>query len=374
MHSNPTSDRPGTLRTLQLGRAIAAVLVVLHHNGNSIFAVDRYWGRDLLHGLFDFGSAGVEFFFVLSGFIIFHVHWRDLGQPGRFLSYARKRFLRIYPIYWLVLLPLALAYLRNPAAGPDQALDPALLYSSILLVHFNYDYAFSILPVAWTLYHEILFYVVFAVLIFSRRIGLALLAAWLAASLVMLVPGLVARFDPLFLWMALFYFSPMHILFALGMGVCWIIHRGRVPAPWLLAVGGALLFLATGLEFDYLQLLTPNVRTLLYGLGSALALAGAVELERQGRVAVPRFAQLVGDASYSIYLIHLPTLSILAKLLTRPGLKESIPIGLAYVLLPGLAIGTGILLHLWVEKPMLARLNALFSPKASRNSGAATVK
>jgi peptidoglycan/LPS O-acetylase OafA/YrhL len=359
----------GTLRTLQLGRAIAAVLVVLHHNGGSIFALERYWGHDPLRGFFDFGSAGVEFFFVLSGFIIFHVHWRDLGQPGRFLAYARKRFLRIYPIYWLVLIPLALVYLRNPAAGPDRALDPALLYSSFLLVHFNYDYAFSILPVAWTLYHEILFYAVFALLIFSRRLGLALLALWLAGSLVMIDPAVVPHFEPVLLWMALYYFAPLHLLFAMGMVVCWLIHRGRVAAPWFCTIGGALLFLAAGLESDYLELLTPNVRSLVYGLGSAVALAGAVELERQGRVAVPRFAQLAGDASYSIYLLHLPALSLLAKLLGRPGLH--LPLGLAYLLVPTLAVGAGILLHLWVEKPLLARLNGWFSPQRTRNSVAA---
>jgi len=364
----------GTLRTLQLGRAIAAVLVVLHHNGGGIFALEHYWGHDPLRGFFEFGSAGVEFFFVLSGFIIFHVHWRDLGQPARFLAYARKRFLRIYPIYWLVLIPLALVYLRNPAAGPDHALDPALLYSSFLLVHFNYDYAFSILPVAWTLYHEILFYAVFSALIFNRRLGLALLAAWLAGSLVMIDPTVVPHFDQVLLWMALYYFAPLHLLFAMGMAVCWLIHRGRVPAPWLCTIGGSLLFLAAGLEYDYLRLLMPNVRTLLYGLGSALALAGAVELERQGRVAVPRFAQLAGDASYSIYLVHLPALSALAKLLSRPGIREHLPLAVAYALLPALAVGAGILLHLWVEKPLLARLNGLFSSGRGKHSGVAPAK
>src|SRR5436190_1288571 len=108
-----------TMATLQAGRALAALLVVLYHNGLYIFALDKYWGADPSRGLFNFGHAGVEFFFVLSGFIIFYIHGKDLGVPSRFFSFIRKRFIRIYPIYWLVLAAIIPVYFLVPSFGFD---------------------------------------------------------------------------------------------------------------------------------------------------------------------------------------------------------------------------------------------------------------
>ena len=74
----------------------------------------KYLEFDPSRRLFDFGHAGVEFFFVLSGFIILHIHWKDLGHPSRFSSFAGKRFLRIYPMYWLVLAAIIPVYFFSP--------------------------------------------------------------------------------------------------------------------------------------------------------------------------------------------------------------------------------------------------------------------
>ena len=73
---------------------------------------------------FNFGYAGVEFFFVLSGFIMVLVHRRDFGQPSKALVFMRKRVVRIYPIYWLVMAFLLAIYFVSPGRGPDHARDP----------------------------------------------------------------------------------------------------------------------------------------------------------------------------------------------------------------------------------------------------------
>jgi exopolysaccharide production protein ExoZ len=65
---------------------------------------------------------------------------------------------------------------------------------------------------------------------------------------------------------------------------------------------------------------------------------------------------LLGDASYSIYLTHFLTLSVLAKLIWGCGAAHLIPQLAAYVLLAGTAIAVGVLCHLSVERPLLALL------------------
>ncbi|MFX8653275.1 acyltransferase family protein, partial [Acinetobacter baumannii] len=53
--------------------------------------------------IFLWGRWGVCFFFVLSGFIIAHVHWKDLGSPDRVSGFLWRRLVRIFPTYWLAL-------------------------------------------------------------------------------------------------------------------------------------------------------------------------------------------------------------------------------------------------------------------------------
>ena len=79
----------GTLVSLQIGRGIAALLVALFHAGA---LVEINCGYSPLHGVLAFGYAGVDFFFVLSGFIIFRRHIRDRGRPEQLADFGLKRF------------------------------------------------------------------------------------------------------------------------------------------------------------------------------------------------------------------------------------------------------------------------------------------
>ena len=87
---------------IEAARGLAALLVVTRHCTQMLSGA-RYFGALPLGGLFVFGHAGVDFFFVLSGFIIAYIHAGDLGRPERFGGYASKRVIRIYPTYWVAL-------------------------------------------------------------------------------------------------------------------------------------------------------------------------------------------------------------------------------------------------------------------------------
>ena len=109
---------------LQAARFFAAFLVVLHH-GSGLFSQPDYFSYLALGGIFRAGDMGVDFFFVLSGFIILHAHWNDIGHPERILPYLKKRALRIYPAYLVVFCTvLVLAFLVDNQPGKRLAVDP----------------------------------------------------------------------------------------------------------------------------------------------------------------------------------------------------------------------------------------------------------
>ncbi len=328
---------PQTFRTVEAGRGLASLLVVLFHAAGTL-AAPKYFGRPIAGGAFGWGYAGVFFFFVLSGFIIVHVHARDVGQPGRLRRYLTKRAVRIYPLYWLVLAGIvALA-----GAGIGAAVDPSTLVSSFLLA--GPDNKATVVAVAWTLYHEILFYAVFAAWIASARLGLVITLLWgatIAAGLALDLP------------VPAYVHAPVNLLFGYGV-LTWRLSRARIPAAYLVAALAAAAFIAVGAEGVGWHVLAEPVREQLFGLAAAVGLAATVSLERQRTVAVPAPLLQLGAASYSIYLTHFPLVSLLAKLAARLGMTA----GFAFVCVVSLSVAIGIAVHRLIERPLLAAVNS----------------
>ncbi len=339
---------PRNFASIQAARAVAAVLVVLYHSNGSIFALPKYWNSKPFGDVLTLGEAGVFFFFVLSGFIILHVHYKDLGRPEQMIGYFWKRLRRIYPIYWVVLLLVLPIYFKVGSFGKGYETQPYVVLSSFLLVHIKTLNVVSV--VSWTLFHEILFYALFALAIWRARLGFTIIALWLALSFVGMATGRGSMLTE-------FWFSYLHLLFGFGMAAaCWM-RRRALPRPATMALLGLAVFLVAGMDDAYWQTMQVGWRTLLFGLGATLVLAGLVELERQSRLRVPAWLRLLGDASYSIYLVHFFALSLLAKLAWSSGAARLVPASVAFLLLCALAIGAGTLCHLVVERPLLAVLS-----------------
>lgn len=341
------------LNSLQAGRGLAALLVVLFHNNEEVFYNQKYWPTNPLPLVFDFGHAGAEYFFVLSGFVILYTHWADIGCPQRIMHYLWRRVIRVYPVYWIVLGAVFMVYFLVPKFGEGWEREPSSLLSSIFLITWRmHDYAqpLSILVVAWTLYHEVLFYLLFAASILNFRIGAIFLISWFASSLILL---LITPSKDVYT----FYFAPVHLLFALGMGAAWLIRITSIPMPRLVAAAGVLIFGLSAIGELFAPVFFPRpFGTLLYGLGSVLVVLGFAELERAGYLRVPRFLLFVGDASYSIYLLHLPVLILATKVVSSLPMHASVPSILWYACFPCVAVTCGTVLHLIVERPILRYL------------------
>ena len=330
------------LKTVQACRGGAALLVLVFHT-SYLFAMAKYFHSQPFGRVFDFGWAGVDLFFVLSGFIILHAHRADLGRPERLPRYLIRRTQRIYPTYWAVLLLITPVFFLVPSFGDGSQRDPGVIVRSVLLI--PQFYGAPVLGVAWSLVFEMFFYLVFALLLIRRWLGITAFATWFVLLCVGRWPAQYP-FD--------FLGHEYHFRFFAGLMVGEVTHRWRIPAPRLVAVAGLALFLGTGSLSVHTNLIGLAARSAGLTLGSALLLAGLVAWERTGLVQVPRLLLFLGDASYSIYLVHYPVLSALSKATTAARLHTVVPHGVLFVAFVGVATAAGALFHVAVERPLRA--------------------
>jgi peptidoglycan/LPS O-acetylase OafA/YrhL len=252
-----------------------------------------------------------------------------------------KRFSRIYPAYWVVLALILPVFFFMPTFGHGHERDLDVIIRAIAL--FPHPETRLVLGVAWTLVYEVFFYLLFALLILNRRIGLLVFATW--AACVCCYPW----FDG-YPWN--FLFSYLHLRFLAGMAVAFVLARRELPAPRIIAAIGATIFIGAGMFDAYARPLSALEQTLGYTLGSALALAGLVQAERSGLIRAPGWLVYLGDASYAIYLVHFLALSVLAKLAKAAHLDVHLPGTMLFAMHALGAVGVGCAFHHLVERPL----------------------
>jgi len=151
------------LNLLQVYRGIAALLVVMVH---LTIKSEEILNQVTFFNLFGAGWSGVDYFFVLSGFIMVYVHRSAIGKKDQLKSFLVKRAVRIYPIYWIITLTLWCLFLVIPGfASNNQDLSLGKVIASLLLIPQKDQ---PILEVGWTLIHEIYFYLLFSIAIWLK--------------------------------------------------------------------------------------------------------------------------------------------------------------------------------------------------------------
>lgn len=331
------TERPAFIDNVQVLRGLAALMVVAVH---LIDIAQRHPGASfrVSASLENFGSAGVDLFFVISGFIIAHTAF--MGGRRRPMEFARQRLWRVVPLYWLLSLPYALMpgglelgkLVATLAFWP--ASDPYILSTPVMLI-------------GWTLCFEMLFYAAATIVLLrpGHRLLIALLVAYAACWVLADVTNLAAF---------RFLGNPLILEFLLGVLIAWIAPRLPAPMGPLAIVAGIGWFagvMALGLEGHGFHDPAVWSRLLVWGAPSALIVLGAVVMA-PWRHAVMRPLLLVGAASYSIYLAHPLALWVFRD--TLRALDQHWD-GLA-VLVAGfvMSVLVGILVYRCIERPILA--------------------
>ncbi len=344
---------------LQVFRGLAALLVVYHHTN---YEVVEMFGDNWLRSLFDLGDAGVQFFFVLSGFIIYYVHRSDIGQPAQARRFLIKRIIRIYPIYILVTLALTPFWAFIPGFGAwyHKELMP-FIYSILLIPQDHVPH----LGVAWTLTHEVLFYLLFALAVLSRRVGVVVLATWFLAIAVVTVG---TAEDPPFPWS--FLFSVNNLLFGFGIVAAISVSKSSLKKDrgWLLVTLGSLAFLATGVVANLIESAGHastrlfRIEILLLGLASYVIVRQSASASVERVLSKRRLLNAIGAASFSIYLIHQPVLSVFRKGGELVGIDELLGEHLFFIVAMIVAVTAGMAMYYLLERPMLRYLTARLVP------------
>lgn len=327
-------------------RFLAALLCVSYH-AEVTFSEEKYFG----HPTFPFfwgSNSGVQIFFVISGFIIYLVHGRDPEHDAAALRrFARSRFLRIYIPLWIVLAVLFPIFLLG--LSHFELFFNDYLFS-ILALPYRRD---ALLSVEWTLRHEILFYALFALFIWNRRIGGTLLMLWGVGGLAIKALADAGAFD--LGWFGEFLFNTNHVLFVMGMGLAFAYRRG-IAVKWPVA------FMLVGLavfvwSWQRIIAIAPfdDLSNVAYGVGAAFFMAGALAYWTPRQT--PAWVELLSRASYPLYLINFALVSIAAKVFTRIGHTEIWAVRALDVLVTLVVCQIlAICFHLWAEKPALALL------------------
>ena len=339
------SDQNKTLLSLQVIRGLTALSIAAIHV-SIIMAKPEYGAVAAFGWATSRCWMGVNLFFVLSGFIIFFAHGKDIGRPERLATYAWRRACRVYPVYWIFLVAFVAAALLG-FGHRSFRLTFGDLASAFTLVHWIADPTLP-LKVAWTLVFEVSFYGMFGLLVVSRRIGQIAFGLWLAAIM-------IASFG--FGSLSMGWTSMWNINFFYGAAAFWLFRRldDRWGVP-LLAAGFGLL-VALGLSHDgYSSIETQQAAPLwllLIGIPFGMLLLGSALAERRYCFRPPAILVLLGEASFATYLVHSAVISALCGLLHHyaPGLLA--PQG-AFVLILATAMLVGIAAHIAVERPVLA--------------------
>jgi peptidoglycan/LPS O-acetylase OafA/YrhL len=277
---------------IQMLRALAAVAVVTHH---ALEISNGAAGRFSPDWMTTFGAAGVDIFFIISGFIMLHVSFRNPAcspPPGSFLW---RRATRIYPLYWLC----CFAMLAASAAGFLRGQHWSWTDVATSLLLFPGDHL--LINVSWTLVYELYFYLVFAVALLARSRAATAIASMTAIVVLWLTSDIMPG-EALRSMLA----NPIPLEFCMGVCLCWGYSRReaifkRRSVNWLLALVGSGIITAAPLFVRHPDTggLPGLTRVLALGLPAVLVMVGALRIGAP-RSRMMRIAVLLGDASYAL--------------------------------------------------------------------------
>lgn len=318
------------LSSIQVLRAVAALLVLVAHFWSEYAAL----GKGDAVPNFIAGAAGVDLFFVISGFVMVYSSEKFFGQRGGPATFFLRRLARIVPLYWATTI-----YMFFGKHGAAKNLADSLLFLPT---------GIPINGVGWTLIVEMFFYVTFAVAVLLPR-------AYAVASVCALFVTLFVIDRLVHLPTFAFFEYPMLWEFVYGMVIALMLRGGirlsKTTGIVLCLIGAAAFCWTAGIPYT-VEL--GIARHLVWGVPAAMVLGGCALGGLQPKT---RALLLIGNASYALYLTHPIVLDFL-RLHIAHRVHAAEHLVLYGVIQLVMTIGTAIAIYLLIEKPLLDWLKA----------------
>lgn len=341
------------LNLLQVLRGIAAILVLLAHCD---LIYNQNYNQNFWFQIFNFGGSGVDFFFILSGFLLFYLHRNDIGNREKVNTFLRKRFTRIYPIYWVVLtLKLSASWIFAYDADVNQRNILEVLKAFMLFPQDRNILSSSFLGVSWTLSFEVFFYIIFGILIgLSTRWSFLIIATWLLGTFANFIGVIDLSQSDLLIQ---FIFNEYNLEFALGCLCAYLLRKYQYNLNWGKVFIYLGIFLYTVSAINEYYKITTISSVIAYGIPSMLIVLGATSIESIKNIQVPNTLIYIGDASYSIYLMHGFAINNLTKIILKiyPQVTQNILVlNSLGIVIAAFSLIFGCLVYSLIEKPLIS--------------------
>ena len=341
--------------SIQYLRGIAALMVLLEHVGlkSAQFSTNSLSGWHI-------GGAGVDLFFLISGFIMCHTAESKHQQSGAAGQFLWRRVLRIIPLYWLMTCAALLIFIIAPEKINSQGGETGILASYFLLPT---DQLYLVAN-GWTLRYEFLFYLIFMLsLFFAKGLG-RLFVAGLIITMVSVGQWLAPASAP-----GRFISDPLLLEFVGGMVLYTAYFHYQHLHSRLIILSAIFMGLALGGLFAINQGLQSGIRIVDFGIPMLFLMAGTLCFEPIIKRYPIRFLKMLGDSSYAMYLVHPFILAGGAMLLNKLHLNNMMGGTVFIASLLILSTLAGYLVYEIVEKPIGRRLSSFtltpFRKKAS---------
>jgi peptidoglycan/LPS O-acetylase OafA/YrhL len=339
-------------------RGLAAYVVVVSHISNA----SNLWNGLLGRGG---GQIGVMLFFVLSGYLMGALYLDRPFRAGEVWAYAVRRIARVVPLFYVV-VTLALVFnLIGARLGFDLA-----LYEIAPDNVFRHYALLDGVSVFWTIPVEMHFYLTF--------VFLWLVFAYSRAALIALLAGAIAA-EYLFQLDAGAYSRTLVFFGAFFLSGVLISRLRRLDEPvsagplWSLGFAGCLAFTLLLFPNVYLAvfgqqrwLIDVQLRQMwhdpIYLAAASACLYMALASPLAARVLGNRFMVYSGKISYSVYLLHLPVIDLLARLFPASAMPE-----IFLLLAFGLTTAVASVSYYLIEAPSRRAVVRLLSPGPARS-------
>lgn len=347
----------GKIYNIQALRGIAVLFVVLFH----LLPIEHKYGgsKTILPDFFQFGMFGVDLFFVISGFVMVTVSRGKFQIPQEALKFIYHRAARIYPTYWIYSILVLIVFLLNPSMVNSAQGNQVNILSSFLLLPAS---TLPLVNVGWTLIHEIYFYLVFFIIFLfvpEKRLTTSLL---LWGAIITLWDTQLGANTPLTKLLS----HPMTIEFIAGGLIAHIYYKKSININnWIIAFLISLSFFILVFGYFYYQGLNNSIepsgwwRIVIFGIPALLIVYCLANIEKNGYILYSSLIK-IGNASYSIYLSHVLTLSFFGRVWSSFSSNEVLDNIIVIPILFTLVIAVGFLSYSIIEKPLLSLTRKFF--------------